>query len=399
MIALATMAAVAAVVTPPIVLRVGTLYDGRGGVVHNTTVVIEGQKILRIGGPEQRGAIVYDLRHLTVTPGWIDTHDHLTWHFVNGRLAGADEPPVEAMLHTVDNAVVTLMAGFTTIQSPGSPADRELRDAIARGIIPGPRVITSLEPLADQHKSVEELRALVRQRKAEGADFIKLFASSSLRDGGQQTFSDEQIVAICSEAKAQGMRTLVHAHSHESIRASVLAGCTSVEHGTFATDEDLDLMAQRGTYLDPNVGVVFQNYLSQPEKFLGIGNYTEQGFAAMRKAVPIVLDVFKRALRHPKLRVIYGTDAVAGAHGHNAEEFVVRVRDGGQDPMAALVSVTSLSANSLGLQDSIGTIAPGYEADIVAFDGDPLRDVTTVRRVAFVMKGGAVYKNDTPSSH
>jgi imidazolonepropionase-like amidohydrolase len=378
---------------PPIVLRVSTLLDGRGGIVHNTTVVVQDSKIVRVGGPIEHGAVVYDLRGLTVTPGWIDTHDHLMWHFVNGRLAGKEEPPVEAMLHAVDNATVTLMAGFTTIQSPGSPEDKDLRDAIARGIIAGPRILTSLDPLTDAGKSPDQLRALVRERKSQGADFIKVFGSGSLRDGGKQTMSDEQMHAVCGEARALGMRSLVHAHSAESVRAAIRAGCTSIEHGIFATDDEFALMASRGIYFDPNIGLVLQNYLQQPEKFMGVGNYTEQGFAAMRAAVPIALNGFKRALRQKGLKIIYGTDAVAGAHGRNAEEFVVRVRDGGQDPMAALISVTSLSATSLGLQDSIGAIAPGLQADIVAFDGNPLEDVTAVRRVDFVMKGGHVFKN------
>ena len=382
--------------TPPVVLRVSTLLDGRGGISHNTTILVEGSRIVRVGGPIAAGASVYDLRGLTVTPGWIDTHDHITWHFVNNRLAGKDEPPVQAMLYAVDNATVTLMAGFTTIQSPGALEDKDLRDAIARGIIAGPRILTSLEPLGDASEPPDELRDLVRQRKTQGADFIKVFASSSLRDGGKQTMSDAQLQAVCGEAKAAGMRTIVHAHSRESIRAAVVAGCTSIEHGTFAADDEMDLMASRGTYFDPNVGLVLQNYLQQPEKFMGIGNYTEQGFAAMRSAVPVVLEMFKRSLRHNGLKIIYGTDAVAGAHGHNAEEFIVRVRDGGQDPMKAVISATSLSATSLGLQDSIGAIAPGLQADIVAFNGNPLEDVTAVRRVDFVMKGGKVYKNVRP---
>lgn len=378
---------------PSIALKVSTLLDGRGRILHNTTVVVQGSKIVRIGEPVEHGAVVYDLRGLTVTPGWIDTHDHITWHFVNGRLAGKDEPPVQAMLYAVENATVTLMAGFTTIQSPGALEDKDLRDAIARGVIAGPRILTSLEPLTDPQKTPDELRALVRERKAQGADFIKVFASGSIRDGGKQTMSDEQMQAVCGEAKAQGMRTLVHAHSAESIRAAIVAGCTSIEHGTFATDDELTVMANRGIYFDPNIGLVLQNYLQQPEKFMGIGNYNEQGFAAMRAILPVVLNTFKRALRQKNLKIIYGTDAVAGAHGRNAEEYIARVRDGGQDPMAALISVTSLSATSLGIQDSIGTIAPGYQADIVAFNGNPLEDVNAARRVAFVMKGGKVFRN------
>jgi len=157
-------------------------------------------------------------------------------------------------------------------------------------------------------------------------------------------------------------------------------------------------MAQHGTYYDPNIGLVLQNYLENKEKFLGIGNYNEQGFAFMEKGKAIVLETFKKALKHKDLKIIYGTDAVAGAHGRNFEEFIVRVRDGGQDPMAAIVSATSLSAESLGLRDKIGAIAAGMEADIVAIDGNPLQDVTAARRVVFVMKGGKVFENLAPGA-
>ena len=396
----------------PVVLKVTTILDGKGQVIQNTIIVVEAGKITRIGGAAPAGAITYDLRGLTVTPGWIDTHDHILWHFHNGHVssvgaerlppmkgvAGKDELPTQATLYAVDNAILTLQAGFTTIQSPGSPEDKYLRDAIARGTVPGPRVLTSLEPLTEQSGSPEKLRELVRERKQQGADFIKLFASKSIREGGTQTMTDEQIQAACGEARALGLRTIVHAHSAESAKAATLAGCTAIEHGAFVTDEVFDLMAQHGTYYDPNMGLVLQNYLENKEKFLGIGNYTEQSFASMEKSISIVLETFKRALKHKDLKIIYGTDAVAGAHGRNYEEFIVRVRDGGQDPMAAIVSATSLSAESLGLKDKTGSIAPGMDADIIAMDGDPLRDVTAVRRVVFVMKGGKVYENLAPGA-
>jgi imidazolonepropionase-like amidohydrolase len=378
----------------PIVLKVGTAYDGKGKTIRNTTIVVEGSKISRIGGAVPSDAAVYDLTALTVSPGWIDTHSHIMYHFGDdGRYGGRGEAPVHAILRGVDNAILTLNAGFTTIQSPGQLADKELRDAIARGIIPGPRILTSLQPLMETSGPPEKLRELVRQRKQEGADFIKLFASKSIREGGAQTMTDEQLQAACGEAKSLGLRTIVHAHSAESAKAATLAGCTSVEHGAYVTDDVFTLMAEHGTYYDPNIGLVLQNYIDNKPKFLGVGNYNEEGFAFMEKGIAITRDTFKRALTHKNLKIVYGTDAVAGAHGRNYEEFIVRVRDGGQDPMAALESATSVSAEALNMQDQIGSIAAGMQADIVGFDGDPLRDVTAARRAAFVMKGGKVFEN------
>jgi imidazolonepropionase-like amidohydrolase len=189
---------------------------------------------------------------------------------------------------------------------------------------------------------------------------------------------------------------MVHAHSPESIRASVNAGCDQIEHGVFADPPTLKLMADKGVYFDPNVGVVLQNYLRNKTKYLGIGNYTEEGFTYMEKGLALNAAMIKNAVNTPNLKLVLGTDAVAGAHGHNADEIVERVRQGNQKPMDAIISATSLSAKSLGLNHTIGTLAPGYEADLVALDGDPLADITAVTRVAFVMKGGTVYKNTRP---
>jgi imidazolonepropionase-like amidohydrolase len=234
----------------------------------------------------------------------------------------------------------------------------------------------------------------VRQRKAQGADVIKIFASASIREGGAQTLSDAQLAAICGEAKAQGMRTMVHAHSSESIKASVNAGCNQIEHGVFANDEVLKLMADKGVYFDPQVCLVFRNYLDNRAKYEGIGNYNEAGFAAMEKALPMAAEMYKRAIHTPGLKVIFGTDAVAGAHGRNAEELVCRVKDGGQSPLDAITSATSLTAESMHLGNEIGAIALGLQADIIAVRGDPTKDITALRNVQFVMKGGKVYKND-----
>jgi len=270
-----------------------------------------------------------------------------------------------------------------------------LRDAIANGILPGPRILTAVEPLegrGDATGTPDEIRAFVRKQKAAGADLIKIFASESIRKGGGMTLSQEQLNAACDEAKKQGLRTLVHAYK-EAVRAATLAGCTEVEHGTLATDDDLKLMSENGTYLDPQAGLVIENYLLNKDRYLGTTGYTAEGFAAMEKILPMNHDLVRRATKTPGLKLVFGTDAVAGAHGRNAEEFIDRVHDCGVDPMAAMVSANSLGAEALGMADQIGSIAPGLQADIIALDGDPLKDITAVRRVVFVMKGGVVYKN------
>src|SRR6266850_1153670 len=206
------------------------------------------------------------------------------------------------------------------------------------------------------------------------------------------TLSEEQLSAACDEASKQGLRTLVHAYK-DAVRAATLAGCTEIEHGTLATDDDLKLMAEKRAYLDPQAGLVIENYLLNKDKFLGTPGYTEEGFAAMEKILPMNHELVQRAVRTPGLKIVFGTDALAGSHGRNAEEFIDRVRDGGMDPMAAMISANSLGAEALGMADQIGSIAPGLQADIIALDGDPLKDITAVRSVVFVMKGGVVYKN------
>jgi imidazolonepropionase-like amidohydrolase len=388
--------------TPPaqnkrIVIAASTVLDGRGRVLHDTRIVIEGSKIVAID--PKAGPVDYDLRGLTVLPGWIDAHAHITWSFgKDGKNAGPGETTQEAAYRSASNAWLTLMAGFTTIQSPGSPTDVPLRDAIAKGRLPGPRILTSVEPLlgrGEQTGTPEEIRAFVRKQKEAGADLIKIFASQSIRQGGGMTLSQAQLSAACDEAKKLGLRTLVHAYK-EAVRVATLAGCTQIEHGTMATDDDLKLMAEKGVYLDPQAGLVIENYLLNKERYLGTPGYTEEGFAAMARVLSLNHELVRRATKVPGLKMVFGTDAVAGAHGRNAEEFIDRVRDGGVDPMAAMVSANSLAAEALGLSDQIGSIAPGLQADIIALAGDPLKDITAVRRVVFVMKGGIVYKHVAP---
>jgi imidazolonepropionase-like amidohydrolase len=385
----------------PIILRAGTLLDGKGHVLHDVLIVVQGGKITRVDASQKArwaaGSDFYDLSKLTVLPGWIDVHDHITWHFgPNGRIEDKSETPYQAALAAAENAYATLMAGFTTIQSVGSPEDKELRAALASGGLPGPRLLTSLEPIEDPKLTPEQIRETVRKLKADGADLVKIFASRSIRQGGTRTLSDEQLQAACSEAKALGLRTLVHAY-RDAVRAAANAGCTEVEHGTYATQEDLDAMAQHGTFFDPQIGLVIHNYLDNKARFIGVGTYTEEGFAKMQEVLPVIAEMWKHALATKGLKIVFGTDAVAGAHGRNAEEFIYRVQ-AGEEPMQAMVDANWRAAESLNMQNEIGAVADGMQADIIALDGDPLKDITAVRRVVFVMKSGKVYKN-TAAGH
>lgn len=381
-----------------IVIAASTVLDGKGRVLHDTHIVIEGSRIVAID--PMASPVDYDLRGLTVLPGWIDAHAHITWSFgPDGKNGGIDRTTSEASYQSETNAYATLMAGFTTIQSPGSPTDIPLRDAIARGSIPGPRILTSAAPLfgrGEQTGTPDEIRAFVQKQKAAGADLIKIFASGGM-SRGTMTMSQEQLNAACDEAKKQGMRSIVHAF-RDAVRAATVAGCTEVEHGLGASDDDLKLMAERGIYLDPQAGLLLETYLQYKDKFLAPPYYTEESFAAMKDLIPAHQEFIRRAIKIPGLRIVYGTDAVAGVHGRNAEDFIHRVRNCGVDPMDAMISANSLGAEALGMSNQIGSIAPGLQADIIALDGDPIKDITAVLRVLFVMKGGVVYKNVSRSS-
>lgn len=382
------------------VIRAGRVLDGTGRTLLNVDITVGDGRIMAIRpavGALPVGAL--DLRGATVLPGLIDTHVHLGWYINSANRLHTDgdgDSPATQALSQAGNAWATLRAGFTTVQSIGEADNAGLRDAINRGTIPGPRVLTSLGSMSERTGggSADSLRAAVRRFKAAGADVIKIFASKSIRDGGEATMTDEQLIAACGESTALGLRSVVHAHSAEAVQRAARNGCTQVEHGVFADEGTRALLIQRGTFFDPQCGLVFRNYLDNRRRFEGIGNYNAVGFASMETAIPLAEAGIGAASRVPTLKLVFGTDAVAGAHGRNAEELVCRVRRGGQPAMDAIVSATSRAAESLRLDQQIGRIAVGYIADIIATDGNPATEIEASQRVIFVMRNGIVYRND-----
>ncbi len=379
----------------PVVILTGRALDGSGGVLKDARIGIANGRITGLNGTVPAGARVIDLRGYTVLPGWIDVHVHLDSHFNrDGRIATDAEPRLEWSLGVARAAWDSLQAGFTTVQSVGDPTEKPLRDAIRDQGFPGPRVLTSMGWIeGDPSYPDERLRELVRERKAEGADVVKIFASASQRVGATPTFTEAQLKVLCDEARSVGLRSMVHAYRSQ-VGAAARAGCTQIEHATYATRADIEEAVRHGTILSPQVGVVIQSYLANKDRYLGVGNYTEAGMQTMANDLHYDFEVCQMMVQTPGAKIVFSTDATAGAHGHNAEEFIGRVEHCGQSAMTALVSANSVAADSLGLGDRIGRIAPGYEADLIALDGDPLVDITAVRRVAFVMRGGVIYRFD-----
>ena len=378
-----------------LILRADRVLDGRGAVLENHGVVVRGGRIAAVLPQAELPAAGrrLDFPGGTILPGFVDTHVHLSWHFgPDGRLARGASPEVEA-LHALENGIRMLEAGFTTVQSLGSPLDGPVRDAIRRGTIPGPRIVTSMGSLSARTGSAEELAAEVARLAEAGADAIKIFASESSRDGGGATLSQEQLDAACGAASERGLRTLVHAHGPVSAARAANAGCTTIEHGSLLDQATLDLLAEKGLFYDPNTYLIVANYLENKDRYLGIGNYTEEGFRLMEANSAGRMEVFAKALATEGLRVVFGTDAVAGAHGQNIREAVARVEQGGQDPADLIVSLTSLAAASLGLGDEIGTLAAGYAADLVVVDGDPTEDIRALGNLRVVVKDGRIHRS------
>src|SRR5262249_51580383 len=307
------------------VVAVAAVLDGRGGILHNTRVVVSGGKIVAVD--PDASPVDLDLGNATLTPGWIGTHVHLTCRYNDqGKSVSGGEAAEVVERFAAENARLTLEAGFTTVQSVGAAADKAVRARAAAGSLLAPRILTSLRQIQERSGDPEALRALVQRTKAEGADGIKLFATTGLGAGGNHSMTDAQIEATCSAARDAGRRPVVQAIRDAAARAAVSAGGTAIEHGTFLSNDTLDLMARRGTFFDPNL-LVLHNYLDNRAHF----DFTPQALDTLEKGLAPTVDVLQRA-RARGVKIVFGTDAVSGAHGRNAEEFIYRVRDAHEKP-------------------------------------------------------------------
>jgi len=364
-------------------IHAARLIDGHGQLMSDAWIEVRDGRIIRVGAaPRPRRPATYELGDATLLPGLIDAHVHIAW-YANPRAA---DTPSEAALARAGNLYATLMAGVTTVQSVGDPTDVELRDAVARGRIPGPRILTAIAPFQfrDTTLSLDSLRGLVRGLKARDADVVKIFVSTGPLTTTRQTFTDVQLAAICGEANALGLRTVVHAVEPASVRAATVAKCTQIEHGSYATEDEFRLMAANGTIFDPQVCIVLRGYLEDPQ----LSASQREQFS---KALPHLSVMFANALRTPGLKLVFGTDLTGSSLGRQWEELECRVK-AGESPMATLTSATSTAAEAMRLGDRIGTLKPGYDADIIAVRGNPLEDMATMRHVVFVMRGGVMYR-------
>src|SRR5262249_1525230 len=339
-------------------------------------ITIVGDRIQAVG-PYRGGTVTHDLSRYTVLPGLIDAHVHIS-STINSKggmhVRNDGDTPAQGDSARAVNALATLRAGFTTVASMGSGMDPGLRNRIERGAIPGPRILTSSEPFLDRKPGPEELRKLVRYLARPGADFIKIFGSGTKQGVEIPTYSAEQFAALCGEARALKLRAVVHSMTDSSIKRAVDAGCTEIEHGTLATEATFRLLASKGVYFDPQCGLVMRNYLEHRERFAKVG-FDSSDFALMTERLALMPGVIRAAAATPGLKLLFGSDAIAGAHGRNAEDLVCWVKEAGQQPLDVLRLATAGNAAGLGLGAEIGRIAPGYHADLIAVEGDPLQDI------------------------
>jgi imidazolonepropionase-like amidohydrolase len=402
------------------VIRAGALFDGTSETVQrDVTIIIRDGRIAEVGRglATPAGAQVVDLSGHTVMPGLIDLHTHLMSDPSDlGRDRGAFlfQYPDRALLKGVGHARVTLMAGFTTVRDVGAPGTTALalRDAIAEGLVPGPRIIagigmgttgshcdptTGIRPgNVDVDASreyvfdgAEAAQRAVRRAVRDGADVIKICATAgvlSLSDDiGPAQMTPAELEAVIETAKSLNRRVAAHAHGLEGIRNAVRAGITTIDHGSVLDDAIIAEMTERGTWLVPTMMAYDQ-----------VVRMTEQGLlppgpaAKTRAIAPLVRDSHRRAFRS-NLKVAFGTDAGVFPHGLNGGEFRLMV-EAGMPPARALLSATRNAADALGRLADLGTIERGKIADLVAVAGDPIANIRLMETVVFVMKDGVVVK-------
>ena len=398
-----------------VVIRAGHMLDVKTGkILTGQMIVIQGDKIANVGGGARvpSDATVIDLPNATVLPGLIDAHTHITFtpNFGYSRLAIS--VPREA-LTGARNAKVTLEAGFTTIRNVGASgySDVALRDAVNAGDVPGPRMLVSGPALSitgghcdnnllpfDYHATnggvadgVEAVQHKTREIIKYGADLIKICATGGVLSKGDNPqhsqYTLDEMKAIVTDAHRLGRKVAAHAHGAEGIRWASMAGVDSIEHGSYIDDAAIAEMKKNGTYLVPTL-YLGDWFLENAEKIGTPPDLIAKGKEVMPAARKNVARAFAAGVK-----VGFGTDAAVYPHGMNAHEFAVMVKLG-LTPLQAIQSATINDADLLGWSDKVGTIEPGKWADIIAVDGDPLADVTTLERVKFVMKGGEVVKNE-----
>jgi imidazolonepropionase-like amidohydrolase len=400
------------------VIRAGHLLDVRTGQLHaNQAVVMEGDKITQVVPSSEvkaaAGDNIIDLPDATVLPGLIDMHTHLTFDLNSLGYQGLAISTAREALHGARNARRTLEAGFTTVRNVGAKdyADIALRDAINDGDVIGPRIVASgpalgitgghcddnLLPPAFHHQGdgvadgVEAVQHKVREVIKYGAEVIKICATGGVLSKGDDPnasqFTLEEMKAIVADAHRLGRKVAAHAHGAEGVRWASEAGVDSVEHGHLMDDAAIATLKKNGTYLVPTLFLT--EYMQQNMERSDVPEYAKQ---KMRWIASAAQQNVKKAF-DAGVKVAFGTDAAVYPHGLNAGEFHVYVKLG-MTPLAAIQTGTINAADLLGWKDKVGTVEPGKWADLVAVDGDPTKDVTTLEHVKFVMKGGAVYKND-----
>src|SRR5262245_47310259 len=397
------------------VIRAARMIAGDAGIVTApAVVVIRGDRIVSAGGTSQipGGARIIDLGTATLLPGLIDLHTHLTSTGVHWEDELLKTTPGEAALYGAHNALVTLMAGFTSCRDMGPTwpyTDIDLRKAIDAGVVPGPRLMASgnyvsptggagdarqfsifvdvpiVRNLAD---GPDEIRKAVRTNLKQGADFIKILGTGAVLSRGAppgaQQYSEAEMHVAVEEAARWGKHVAAHLHGTDGIKAGIRAGVRTVDHGSMMDDEAVELLRSHHAYFVPTL------YTS--ESISGNTNVPESEKVRSRQIKELKDQSFRMVLK-ASLPIGFATDSAVVPHGQNAREFAYRVRLG-QTPMAAIVSATKTAAEIMGWSDRVGTVEAGKFADLVAVSGDPLRDITELQRVTFVMKGGVVYKGD-----